>query len=520
MAKTFDSFLRRVMPRFIGARRPATREADSHGLSLLDPHMLAVNAHAMVSLLDPEGRIEQVNDRFMEAFGYTEDEIVGQRGRIIYANTESLTFEDVQASMKQGKYWTGEQFLKRKDGTQFWAQATIYPLFDSNGKHIRSMTLRTDITEAKMMRSELEMYAALDLFEDSMFMFTTDTLRFTYMNRAALKRWGWSGDEFISKTPSCGNSRFDEAKFRKRAAPLLNGEVSEVVYRSDLYDAPYEVTLRLTTTAQGEKRFVTVERNVADQIALEETRNAFTATVSHELRSPLTSIKGGLGLVLSGAAGEMPEKARGLLEIAHRNADRLVLIVNDMLDLEKMAAGQMSLDKRPVDAVDLVDEALRASQGYFDNYGVSVVAEGMHHDVTLLCDPDRILQVLANLLSNAAKFSDEGGKIRVALSLEEGHAKITVQDFGSGIPLDAQKTIFERFTQAQSADRSRTGGTGLGLSIVKAIVELHDGHVRLDSTEGKGTSFDVVLPHETAEQRAMIGAYPPTQPRCRAGHPT
>lgn len=507
MYASLISWARRAIDR---SRRSGALGDGPSTVSLLDPRMDAVNAHAMVSILDKDGRFEQVNDLFLDTFGYDESEIIGARARILYIETAESTFDKIHSTLKSGRCWNGDQLLQRKDGTPVWTRSTIYPLFDSDGHHIKSMTVRTDITDNKKMRSELDMYAALDLFEDAMFMFTTDTLQITYMNRAAMAQWGGTKEDVIARVPMATNPRFDADRFRAAAAPLLAGEVSEVVYVTHAYDNPFEVTLRLTTTADGARRFVTVERDIAERLALEEAKNAFTATVSHELRSPLTSIKGGIGLVLSGAAGIMPDKARSLLEIAHRNADRLVLIVNDMLDLEKIGAGQMTFDMRPFSAATLIEETLSANEAYLQKYGVHVQTSGVDTSAAVTCDPDRMLQALGNLLTNAAKFSVQGGEVRLALDLSEDEVTFSVSDDGVGIPAEDQATIFERFTQAKSADRARTGGTGLGLSIVKAIVENHDGRIDMTSHEGQGTTFRLVLPRaqamEIAQPQASAGA--------------
>ncbi len=465
--------------------------------SLIAHEIEALNAHSIVSLVSADGTILEVNKLFAETFGYSENELVGQPVTVIYSNSEWQNYEAIHSAMTSGTCWTGEQRLKHKNGSNVWTRTTSYPLYDTDGNHLKSISIRTDVTSSKLVDSERDMHAALHMFQDEMLMFTTDTLRYTYMNRAAMERWGWSESEYMGKTLASTIPDFDSRAFLKMAQPLLDGDVSEIVYISHFSEDPYEITLQLTYAADGTPRFVSIERNIAERLALEKAKDEFTATVSHELRSPLTSIKGGLGLVLSGAAGAIPAKARSLLEIAHRNADRLVLIVNDMLDLEKIAAGQMSFTLRPYDVADLFDEAVRANDAYLAQYNISVRTEGLDQPVTLFCDPDRMLQVLGNLLTNAAKFSSEGSSIRLALDAGAEEITLLVQDYGMGIPQDAQETIFDRFTQARSSDRARMGGTGLGLSIVKAIVDSHGGRVEMESTEGVGTTFRVVLPRRS-----------------------
>ena len=477
----------------------AVRKDRVRDLSILDHEIEALNAHSIVNLVSADGEVLEVNDLFVETFGYSTDDIIGQPITIIYSESEWSNFDAIHAALTSGTCWTGEQRLRRKDGTTVWTRTTSYPLFDKSGEHVKSISIRTDVSGSKFSDSERDMHAALHMFQDEMFMFTPDTLRYTYMNRAAMARWGWSETDYMNTPLASSMPGFDEEAFLRKVQPLLDGRVSELVYISEHFEAPYEVTLQLTHTADGAPRFVSIERNIAERLELDRAKEEVTATVSHELRSPLTSIKGGLGLVLSGAAGAIPAKARGLLEIAHRNANRLVLIVNDMLDLEKIAAGQMSFALRPCDAVDLVNEAVRANEAYLDQYNIGVRIEGTDAPALLVCDADRMMQVLGNLLTNAAKFSTEGSDIRVAVATDDTGDEITltVQDYGMGIPQDAQETIFERFTQARNSDRARTGGTGLGLSIVKAIVDSHEGRVEMESSEGVGTTFHIILPRRT-----------------------
>ncbi|WP_259993504.1 ATP-binding protein [Sulfitobacter sp. S190] len=481
---------------------------DMQNQLLVEHELKAFHTHSIVSVADHEGRILDVNDLFVETLGYCAEEMRGRCISDFYSEGDAALFGEIHATLLSGRSWRGQQRLRCKDGNIIWVHATLYPLFDAYGNHVKSVSVRTDITATKQSQHEREMQQAMNLFQDELFMFTTDTLRYTYMNEAAKRRWGWSDTDYIDKTLQLSNPSFDRDTFLARAAPLLAGEVEEICYTSEIYDDPYEVKLQLMTTASGKRRFVSVERNITDQLALEKAKNEFTATVTHELRSPLTSIKGGIGLVLSGAAGDVPDKVKELLEISHRNADRLVLIVNDMLDLEKIAAGQMSFQMQDYDAAHLFSEAEHANAGYLEQFDVTLQVDCAPQARSITCDPNRMLQVLTNLLTNAAKFSKPGGNIRLALEQTPEEDVVIVEDFGQGIPAEAQASIFERFTQAKGAQTKRVRGTGLGLSIVKAIVEMHDGRVDMCSIEGEGTTFRIYLP-----RRAIVEGQAPQQLR-------
>lgn len=462
----------------------------------------ALNAHSIVSITSAEGKIVEVNQLFLDTFGYAEAEVLGTSVDCIYTRAARRDLDRIDSTLSRGDCWSGEQRLRRKDGGDVWTRTTIYPLFDADGNRSGDMSVRTCSTDVRLIHLERDMHAALHLLQDAVTIFTTDTCRYTYMNRASMRLWGVSEEDYLGTPIATHAPGFDTEAFLTRAQPLLRGEVSKLVYVSDLTGGPYEVTIQLIQSADGEPRFVSFERDIADKLAMEKAKDEFTATVSHELRSPLTSIKGGIGLVLSGAAGDLSDKVRGLLQIAYRNADRLVLIVNDILDLEKIAAGQMYFEMRPYEAGQLIREALTANEAYLANYGITARTAGLDLPITLYCDPDRMVQVLGNLLTNAAKFSDEQGEIRVALEQQDDNTVITVQDYGVGIPADAQETIFDRFTQAKPAKNNIVAGSGLGLSIVKSIVEKHDGRVEMSSVEGEGTTFRIILPERAADAGA------------------
>ncbi|QUJ77239.1 PAS domain-containing sensor histidine kinase [Sulfitobacter albidus] len=468
-------------------------------LGALDPMQIFESAVAMVTIVGTDGLIERANPHFCAALGYPEDAVIGKSTADFYAPSETVRFDDIHSVLTSGQCWIGKQRMQRASGAQFWVRTTVYPVFDAAGRHCRSLSVRFDINREEQARSDRDMLDALDLFRDEMFIITSDSLRFTYINRAGLETLGWSRDDMTGQTIDRAAHLFERDSFVALTTPLLRGAVPEVSYIREDGARAYEVTLRLTTTEGKAQRFVAIARDISERLALERAKADFTATVSHELRSPLTSIKGGIGLVLSGAAGAPTDKARSLLEIAHRNADRLVLIVNDMLDLEKIAAGQMTFNMKRVAARTLMTDAIDANAGYLAQYGVIARACSDDMATQIDCDPDRMLQVLGNLITNAAKFSDEGQEIRLDLRSDRDTLTFTVQDFGTGIPASAQATIFDRFTQAGSQTRARSGSTGLGLSIVKAIVDSHGGHIDMHSVEGEGTRFDITLPKRQSD---------------------
>lgn len=234
---------------------------------------------------------------------------------------------------------------------------------------------------------------------------------------------------------------------------------------------------------------VSVRRNV------ERMKNEFVATVSHELRTPLTSIKGALSIAMSGKLGEA--KQHELLTIASNNADRLTRLVNDILDIEKLEFGNLTLSMERCEVYPLLQQAIVQNQGYAARYGVHLELENPDEQ-SAHCfadiDPHRFLQVMANLLSNAIKFSYLDGKVRVQLSTNDEMFTVAVSDEGQGITDEFRSRIFQKFAQSDSSDTRSRDGTGLGLSISKVIVERMGGSIDYSSTIGQGSRFYFTLP--------------------------
>jgi signal transduction histidine kinase len=235
-------------------------------------------------------------------------------------------------------------------------------------------------------------------------------------------------------------------------------------------------------------------RYATERKRLEQLKDEFVSTVSHELRTPLTSITGSLGLLMGNAAGSLPPPMARLLAIAHTNSQRLVRLVNDILDIEKMEAGRVVFNFSRVEVRPLVAQAIEAMRGFAEAFGVRVRLEDARTATDVRADPDRLLQVVTNLLSNAIKFSSANDEVVVAIDKEVDMVRLTVRDHGSGIPVDFKPLIFEKFAQADAGAARQKGGTGLGLSIVKQIVERLGGEAGFADAPGGGTIFHVQLP--------------------------
>jgi len=263
--------------------------------------------------------------------------------------------------------------------------------------------------------------------------------------------------------------------------------------KKDGHTFPIELAVSGMTVG-GKRVFTGILSDITERKEADRMKSEFISTVSHELRTPLTSIKGSLGLIRSGHSGDLPEALKAMLDIAYNNCDRLVRLINDILDVEKVSAGKMDFQMRPLALPPLLTQAIEANKAYGEKRGVTFVLTDIAQDATVSGDPHRLMQVLANLLSNAAKFSPENGEVRISLNRQETGFRISVSDDGRGIADEFQDKIFGKFQQADSSDSRQKGGTGLGLNIAKSIVEMHNGTIGFDSRPGNGATFYFNLP--------------------------
>ena len=321
------------------------------------------------------------------------------------------------------------------------------------------------------------------------------------LNPAAAKMFGYDDGELLRRDVGI---LFEVAPDRGRIETFLRrlavrqqtaaGEVQDLMGRckdGSVFPAAVSVS---PVEFGGQVRFLAVLRDVTDRLQISRMKTEFVSTVSHELRTPLTSIAGSLGLIAGGAAGQLPERAQRLVEIARSNCARLIRLINDILDIEKIESGKMQFDIKPLSLSVLLEQAVEANREFATSHGVTIDLGSVPPSACILGDEDRVMQVVTNLLSNAAKFSPEGGVVRVGVRPLSRRYRISVADEGPGIPEAFRERIFSKFAQADSSDTRTKGGTGLGLSIVREIVDKLGGAVGFESVPGHGATFHVDLP--------------------------
>ncbi len=244
-----------------------------------------------------------------------------------------------------------------------------------------------------------------------------------------------------------------------------------------------------------------LRREHARAIAAYNAKSDFLSIVSHELRTPITSVKGSLNLVCSGRMGELPEGVSRMLTIANNNAERLANLIDDLLDFQAIEAGKLGMTFEDVALYPLVQDCIEATSGYLKEKGVQVGFLGNAEDPIVSADQKRLAQVLANVLSNAIKFSSDGGSVEVGLATQDGYAIVTIRDYGRGIPEGSEERVFAAFSQIDATNARSVNGTGLGMAVSKKIMTDHCGDIKYESTLGVGTVFRVSLPLVSTEAR-------------------
>jgi PAS domain S-box-containing protein len=417
----------------------------------------------------------------------------------------------------------------RKDGSRFPAIVSVTALRDDSDGIIGYLLIGTDNTARKRVEAEQQkldqrlrdqQFYTRSLIESNIdALMTTDAAGIiTDVNRQMEALTGCTRDELIGAP---FKNYFTDPKRAEAAIKLVlrdkkvtnyeltararDGKTTVVSYNATtFYDrdrtlqgvfaAARDVTERKHIEQMLQEKNVELEgaKFIAEQTVerleeVERLKQGFLSTVSHELRTPLTSIRGSLGLLASGAVGPLAAEVVDVVGIAERNAVRLIALINDILDLERLETGKIELQFAHVPVETILRRAIESLATFGQNHGI--VFEAPEVSSVIWADADRIVQVLVNLLSNAVKFSPPGGVVTISVNRRESWVEFRVSDQGRGVPMEHRRPIFERFRQVETSDAREKGGTGLGLAICKSIVEQHGGTIGVDSEAGAGSTF-------------------------------
>ncbi|MCL3883909.1 HAMP domain-containing sensor histidine kinase [Marivita sp. GX14005] len=343
------------------------------------------------------------------------------------------------------------------------------------------------------------LHAALEHLNEDVYLYDAETLELRYLNREARARCRWRESDLQGKRIGDTVPGFDMDLFRQHTDPLLSGEKDATTIQAMHAKGPVEVVTRLILGSDGKRLFVSTLRDLSERHEIEQARMQTISMISHELRTPLTSIKGALALLNSGALGGMSPQAGDILAIANRNSDRLLNMINDILDYEKLASDKMTFSDVRIDLHKLVLEALENMKGYAELNHVRLRLERPDTPARAFGDPNRLMQVLVNLISNAAKFSPDNGEVTIRLERIDGGWRLSVHDNGPGIPEAMIAKIGQPFLQLEATQNKKHLGTGLGLTIVKRILSHYRLGLLVTSREGHGSEFAFEMPDDMQE---------------------
>src|SRR5579875_3608565 len=397
--------------------------------------------------------------------------------------------------------------LDRPDGTTVWLSIDTRPL--GGGGVV--MTL-TDVTQRRWEQEALQRLGhqhALILNSAADGILGLDsTGAITFANPSAARLTGYEPEELTGQmfdsliaTTAEGSARAEETSVVQRVLRVGSPRRETVVplRRKDGSTFPAEYVCAPIPDGDLIVGAVVTFKDISERLAVERMKDEFISVVSHELRTPLTSIRGALGLLASGLAGQLPERGQQMLAIAVKNTERLIALINDILDIERIESGKVVMQKQPCRLPDLFQQAVEAVQGSAERSGVRILTTPV--EAWVEADPDRIVQVLTNLLGNAIKFSPENGTVWLSAAREGGTVVIRVRDQGRGIPSEKLEVIFERFQQVDASDAREKGGAGLGLAICRSIIQQHGGRIWAESTPGQGSTFLFTLKAAPGEDR-------------------
>ncbi|MBT3989293.1 MAG: PAS domain S-box protein [Rhodospirillaceae bacterium] len=464
---------------------------------------LVTNQQELITQFDADGTFIFVNQAYCQFVGKGEEQLLGHSLYDAVPENEIENLKEYFAAFSVDQpHNTIENKISRSDGELRIFEWSNSALFNEEDKIVEIQSVGRDITDRKLAQLALskseEQYRSLVDFSPEAIMLVDASGLIKYLNIGAVNLFGAKAPEDLLKKNYINfvHPKFHDLAQEKKAERLKTGvsnftELDYVQFNGDTICCD---VAGATVLWEGSAAALLILRDVTKRREIEKLKSEFLSVVTHELRTPLTSIVGSLGLVLGGVFGELPSKAIEILNVANSNSDRLIALINDILDVEKLQSDDTEFEFKKIDLVEVVSEAVELNRGFAEQCDVSFELSTSPDSTFIRADRNRVIQVISNLLSNAAKFSPAGSSVDIAVYDKAGTVRFEVSDTGPGIPEKYREKIFDRFSQIDSSDKRSVPGTGLGLNISKAIIERHNGSIDFVPRNGGGTTFFFDLP--------------------------
>jgi len=492
---------------FVIRRMVTLMRANEESQERLEEFSRAVEqSPSMVEIIDLDGKIEYVNPKFTEITGYAPIEVIGRNPRVLKSGEQPTEFyKELWETVTAGKEWRGEFHNKKKNGELYWEHASISAVKDDKGRPTHYLAIKEDITDRRRNQDRLSWLASFPNLSPNPIIETNYLGEITYLNRAA--RINFPGISRDGKdNPIVKSILAFRDHFEKGRNTYLIDEV-EIDKRT------YELH---TSYMQDSRAIRSYVLDITQRKRVEGMKDEFVSAVSHELRTPLAIIEGSISLVLDGIIGDLNKKQNKMLGNAKESIHRLMRIINELLDISKIEAGKVIVNRESFNLVDLVKQAGAFFTPKINEKGLDLKIKTSSKDIQIYADQDKIMQVFTNLIGNAIKFTD-GGEIVITIENDQNAVVCSVSDTGVGIPKENIETVFEKFKQVGRSMGEGEKGTGLGLSIAKGYVVMHGGKIWVESESGRGATFSFQIPKYTAMALLQEEASRAIQESAKAG---
>jgi PAS domain S-box-containing protein len=492
--------------------------------------MTHVLESSSILVTDSHGIIIWVNQTFIDQTGFSLQEAIGKTPRILQSGKHDDHFySDMWKTISLGKKWQGYIRNQRKDGSLYIGSMMIFPIFAPTGEITHYVSINQDITSIKttsdskqsamlqsimplmtelkdvttaLEQSRSEMHAMLNATSEAMMLLSPEDVML-WLNRSFCSFFCINEQDAKGRTFGDLENHWEKVFEGQEAIHFIQSNTHNAMPTPErrtvtqIWPQKRELEIysaRVENKAQGYLGQLLVFRDVTREKEVERMKSEFVSLVSHEFRTPLTSIRGYTEMMLDGDTGELSSEQAEFLRTIHRNSTHLTGIVNDLLEVSKLEAGGIRLKIETVNLIELINNCVQQLRPQLEEKKQKLVVKIPREAVLINLHPNRINQVMLNLISNAHKYTPVAGSVSISVTLHGSYVKVDVKDNGIGISKEEQKKLFSKFYRVENAETIKAGGTGLGLWITKSLVEMHRGEISVTSKSGSGSTFSFTLP--------------------------